>query len=83
MNKVFMVVTETDRSDGVFSSPDKAAAWYWSSELEESKDNTIQFSDGKVYTLEDMAKEMMQSDSSYPKIVTLSIDGESVEIVDA
>jgi len=82
MAKVYIVVNETDRSDGAFSTPEKAAEWYYESELKKSGDGTIEWHDGTTKTLVEVVTYMMDRYSDYPVIDTLEIDKEKTGLVD-
>lgn len=82
MEKVYMVVNETDRSDGVFTSPEKAAAWYYKDELLKSGNNTIEGWDKKIITRKEEVKRMCDNFADLPVIDTLKIDDENTKLVD-
>ena len=81
MEKVYMVVNETDRSDGVFTSPEKAVAWYYKDELLEL-DNTIKMWDGEIVPFEKEVKRMRDRFGDFPYLATLEIDSDKTELVD-
>lgn len=82
MKKVYMMVNETYRSDGVFSTPEKAASWYYKNELKDSKDGTIKLWDGTILTLEEATADMLDKDSDYPTIIEMDIDNENTSVTD-